>query len=81
MSTTSMSVGKALSTRLQRMHEQLLELAPAVERIACVLYAGRDDMLRTFVNSTRSGVPIQGYESPCGKAPPCRNWPAAATSG
>jgi len=64
MSTTSMSVGKALSTRLQRMHEQLLELAPAVERIACVLYDGRDDMLRTFVNSTRSGVAIQGYEFP-----------------
>lgn len=64
MSTSRLSTGKALGTRLQRMHEQLLELSPAEERIACVLYDNRDDMRRTLVNSTRSGVAIQGDEFP-----------------
>lgn len=56
------AVGHGLSARLQRQHEQLLELVPAIDRIACALYDPSDDQLRTFVNSTRRGEAIQGYE-------------------
>ncbi|MFM7312503.1 MAG: HD-GYP domain-containing protein [Cyanobium sp.] len=55
-------VGDDLNFRLRQLHEQLLELVPAVDRIACVLYEPKDDMLKTFVNSTRVGEPIKGYE-------------------
>lgn len=57
-------VGDDLNQRLRQLHEQLLEQVPAVDRIACVLYEAKDDMLRTFVNSTRAGVEIKGYEFP-----------------
>lgn len=56
------SVGQALGQRMRLLHGQLLELVPAVDRIACVLYDQRDDLLRTFVHSTRSGEAIKGYE-------------------
>jgi len=52
----------ALGARLRRQHEQLLEMVPELDRIACALYDPSDDLLKTFVNSTRSGEPIQGYE-------------------
>ena len=47
------TVGLSLGNRMRLMHEQLLELMPCVDRIACVLYDKRDAVLRTFVNSTR----------------------------
>ena len=55
-------MGDALGARLCRQHEQLLEMVPELDRIACALYDPSDDLLKTFVNSTRSGEPIQGYE-------------------
>ena len=58
------TVGLSLGNRMRLMHEQLLELMPCVDRIACVLYDKRDAVLRTFVNSTRHGEPIKGYEFP-----------------
>ncbi|MEB3166880.1 MAG: HD domain-containing phosphohydrolase [Cyanobacteriota bacterium] len=58
------AVGQELGSRLRLMHEQLLELVPCVDRVACVLYNSSDAMLRTFVNSTRSGEAIRGYEFP-----------------
>ena len=56
------AVGQALGNRLQQLHEQLLEAVADVDRIACVLYDDRDDLLKTFINSTRSGEAIKGYE-------------------
>ena len=35
---------------------------PDVDRIACALYEPSDDMLKTFVHSTRQGDAIKGYE-------------------
>ncbi|MFY8149480.1 MAG: HD-GYP domain-containing protein [Prochlorococcaceae cyanobacterium] len=58
------AVGEGLGNQMRLMHEQLLELIPDVDRIACVLYDKRDAMLRTFVNSTRHGEAIKGYEFP-----------------
>lgn len=53
--------GTALGQRLEQLHEQRLDLAPEVDRIACVLYKPKDDLLKIFVNSTRIGKPISGY--------------------
>jgi HD-GYP domain-containing protein (c-di-GMP phosphodiesterase class II) len=61
-STGTTTAGEGLGTRLRELHGQLLEVVPAVDRIACALYDQRDDLLRTFVNSTRSGTPIEAYE-------------------
>ena len=58
------TVGQSLGNRMRLMHEQLLDVMPIVDRIACVLYDKCDAMLRTFVNSTRRGEPIKGYEFP-----------------
>ena len=55
-------VGDDLNYRLRQLHEQLLEHVPCVDRIACVLYEPKDDMLKTFVTSTRAGEPLKGYE-------------------
>lgn len=55
--------GKAtLSERLEGLHKQLIDTVPCVDRIACAIYDQRDDLLKTFINSTRSGEPITAYE-------------------
>ena len=56
------SEGKVLNRRLGQLHKQLMEMVPDVDRVACVLYDPGDDLLKTFVNSTRSGEAISGYE-------------------
>ena len=53
---------EGLGARLRQLHGQLLEVVPAVDRIGCALYDQGDDLLRTFVNSTRCGTPIEAYE-------------------
>jgi HD-GYP domain-containing protein (c-di-GMP phosphodiesterase class II) len=44
------------------MHDDLLDRASVVDRIACALYDPAEDILRTFINSTRQGQAINGYE-------------------
>ena len=51
-----------LSERLSALHQQLLETVPSVDRIACAIYEASDGSLRTFINSTRKGKAITGYE-------------------
>ena len=53
---------KTLNERLRNLHDRLLYSVPAVDRIACALYDPGDDMLRTFINSTRGGEAIAGYK-------------------
>ena len=52
-----------LTERLSALHSRLLETVPTVDRIACALYEPRDDRLNTFINSTRTGEAITGYEA------------------
>ncbi len=54
--------GTTTSERLKNIHDRILDNVPGVDRIACVLYDPRTDMLKTFVNSTRHGNPINAYE-------------------
>lgn len=51
-----------LSGHLRFLHDRLSVIAPEVERIACALYDPGEDMLKTFINSTRRGYAIRGYE-------------------
>ncbi len=51
-----------LNARLSQIHERILELAPGIDRLACVIHDADTDMLKTFINSTRVGTPIAGYE-------------------
>ncbi|NBR26935.1 MAG: HD domain-containing protein [Betaproteobacteria bacterium] len=53
---------KTLNERLRNLHDRLVYSVPAVDRIACALYDPGDDMLRTFINSTRGGEAIAGYK-------------------
>lgn len=55
---------ETLTSSLRYMHDRLSVVAPDVERIACALYDVEDDMLKTFINSTRSGYAIRAYEYP-----------------
>jgi len=57
-----MSESGSLGERIKALHEKLLDRVPVIDRIACVLHEPGTDMLKTFINSTRVGVPINGYE-------------------
>lgn len=53
---------KNLQERLSHIHDRILEIVPDIDRIACALYESSTDTLRTFINSTRKGIAITGYE-------------------
>lgn len=53
----------SLSQHLHCLHGRLLETIPVVDRVACVIYDPKDDLLKTFVNSTRHGQAITAYEA------------------
>lgn len=52
-----------VSERLGQLHSRLLDSAPSISRIACAIYDASADVLKTFVNSTRSGVAISAYQA------------------
>lgn len=58
-----------LNERLSALHTRLLESFPFVDRIACALYEPDDDTLKTFINSTRTGKAIVGYEASLSSSP------------
>jgi len=55
---------ETLTDRLQGLHHTILERMPGVSRIACALYDPDTDLLKTFINSTRTGHAITAYEYP-----------------
>ena len=54
--------GASLNQRLAALHDRLLERVPSIARIACALYDPAEDLLKTFINSTREGEPIAAYQ-------------------
>ncbi|WP_372871253.1 HD domain-containing phosphohydrolase [Shewanella sp.] len=54
--------GSSANERMERIHDHLLEVYPDVDRIAFALYDPKSDLLKTFINSTRSGNAIHGYQ-------------------
>ncbi|MCS5679819.1 MAG: hypothetical protein NZ603_07975, partial [Acidimicrobiales bacterium] len=51
-----------MSERLAGLHQQIVGVVPEVDQIACVLYDPDTDLLKTYVDSSRAGTPLQGYE-------------------
>jgi HD-GYP domain-containing protein (c-di-GMP phosphodiesterase class II) len=56
--------GSNLNERLNCLHGQIMQTIPTVDRVAVALYDKRDDRLRTYINSTRNGKAIIGYQFP-----------------
>lgn len=59
----------SVNQRLAALHDRVLQTMPAICRIACALYEQSNDLLKTFINSTREGLALHGYEaklSDCG---------------
>ena len=53
----------SLGERIATLHQQVQRIAPAVSRMACALYEPSDDLLKTFINSTLAGEPLQAYQA------------------
>lgn len=53
----------SVNQRLAALHDRVLQTMPAISRIACALYEQPNDLLKTFINSTREGQAISGYEA------------------
>jgi HD-GYP domain-containing protein (c-di-GMP phosphodiesterase class II) len=53
---------ETLTQSLEALHEKLLETVPSIDRIACALYDEKEDLLKTFINSSRSGQALAEYE-------------------
>lgn len=62
------SSSKNLTDKLVQIHQSIMESMPGIARIACALYDPESDLLKTFINSTKSGHAIEGYEYPLSKS-------------
>jgi HD-GYP domain-containing protein (c-di-GMP phosphodiesterase class II) len=51
-----------LNERVGYLHDRILSTMPTLHRIACAIYDVEQDQLKTFLNSTREGVAITGYD-------------------
>ncbi len=60
----SLGAESSMNAHLSFLHDRLSVVAPFVERIAVALYDPETDALKTFIDSTRSGYAIRGYEYP-----------------
>jgi two-component system response regulator RpfG len=58
-----------IGPRLERIHSCIREHFRDVGRIAAALYDERSDRLKTFVNSTDGGSPLQHYEAALSEVP------------
>jgi hypothetical protein len=53
---------ESLSEQISILHARLVEAFPMVDRMACALYDEKEDLLKTFINSTSKGESLTGYE-------------------
>lgn len=60
---------ESLTSKLQHFHEELLGGYPQICRIACTIYDAKTDLLKTFINSTRKGHAIVGYQAKLSETP------------
>ncbi len=58
-----------LNQRLEKLHDRILETMPSIVRIACTLYDKSQDLLKTFVNSTRQGEALYQYQAILAESP------------
>lgn len=55
---------ESLTAQLRGLHRRVDEIAPDIQRIACALYDADEDLLKTFINSTRDGSVLRNYQYP-----------------
>ena len=60
-----------IGERLAALHRHLAASVPQLDRIGCALYDRGEDLLKTFVNSTR-GEALRGYEFHLADSPSLR---------
>lgn len=53
---------RTLSDQIHEIHDRVMELSPSITRMAFALYEPNDDLLKTFINSTRDGWALAGYQ-------------------
>ena len=51
-----------LTARLESIHSLVMDKVSSIDRIAIALYDAKTDLLKTFINSTKTRVPIKAYE-------------------
>ncbi len=68
----------SVNQRLTALHQRVLQTMPGISRIACALYEQPSDLLKTFINSTRHGQALTGYEA---RLTDCGELKALATTG
>jgi HD-GYP domain-containing protein (c-di-GMP phosphodiesterase class II) len=54
---------ESLGAHIRELHERMMVMAPGLDRVACALYEQTDDVVKTFVNSTREGEALRSYEA------------------
>jgi len=62
LATHLFTPGSTLNERMRQLHERLLDTVPSLDRIACAIYDQGDDLLKTFINSTRRGTALAAYQ-------------------
>lgn len=63
MDTTAKENHHTITARLNDIHRDLQGWLPAVKRLAVALYDAETDVLKTFVNSTEEGSPLDHYQA------------------
>lgn len=58
-----------VNQRLNKLHDRILETMPQIVRIVCTLYDKSQDLLKTFVNSTRQGEALNAYQATLSQIP------------
>jgi len=56
-------VNDTLNIRLLAIHDEVKEWLPRINRISVALYDADTDVLKTFINSTENGSPLEHYEA------------------
>jgi len=56
-------VGDKLNARLKGIHDEIKAWMPNINRVSVALYDPDTDVLKTFINSTDDGSPLEHYEA------------------
>lgn len=62
-SPDSASTDNHLGLRLKHIHDDVKGMLPSINRISVALYDPESDVLKTFINSTDDGSPLEHYQA------------------
>lgn len=58
-----------LTERFGVLHRQMVKTLPEIDQISCVLYDAESGTLKSFVDSSKAGMPLRRYEFPLADSP------------